>query len=132
MTHTELSEVELQNLLDDITESVVVDRYDVKTILRRYGLGAENSEIQEFATLIRLINQVMPSQTPSDRFLQNLKAELVGEETRLFAALRRFPIRAQIAAGVAAVAAGVLFISRRRDDKEMDNLAEQMEATALH
>jgi hypothetical protein len=123
MSHSELSEVQSQNLLDAITQSVLTGHLDLDPLLDRYDVEPE--EITGFVQIISRLEHTYEPCEPSEKFCATLKQELLGnmDESR-FAHLRKFPIRAQIAAGVAAIAAGFLFVSRRKppadDNGEVD------------
>ena len=115
MSYSELSETQMQNLLDALTNAILVGQDDVDPITRRYG--AEPELVTPYVRLINQLQQVLYTEQPRDAFVRSLKLELT-RQANPYADLRRFPVRARLAAIIAAAAAGVLLILRRRNHSE--------------
>jgi len=127
MSHTELSEVELQNLLDAITQRVVCDQEAVEGILRHYE--ANHEKLAPYARLIAHLHEVLVPQQPTSTFTHDLKRELIGQQQRSLFNWGGFPIRAQIAA-VAAIVAGFILLLRRRSGAEIE-MPDSLDIPAL-
>jgi hypothetical protein len=127
MSYSELSEAQMQNLLDALTNAIVVGQDDVEPITRRYG--ADPSLVKPYIGLIQQLNRVLKAEQPRDSFVRSLKLELTWQANPN-ADLSRFPVRARIAAVIAAVAAGFLLILRRRNHGE-NRLAKGLDVPIL-
>ena len=112
MSQSELNEVEMQNLLDALTNAVITEQNNVEIVIQRHG--ATSLDVDGFVQLIFNMREYFQPQDPADKFVRNLKRELTGHDERRFAKMRNFPMRAQIAAILAAIAAGFLLVLRRR------------------
>lgn len=102
---------DFDDLLDAMTQAMLTDQDDVKTILKRYQ--SQGAKVTGFMPLIRDLYQTLSVQDPSDKFMQDLKKDLMGQSHGMGARLRSLPARVQLAAG-GAVVAGFMFISWRR------------------
>lgn len=113
MSRKEMSETQMENLLDAITNALLVDQNEVEPVIHRYG--AEPAEVNPFVNLIQDLRTTLHSQEPRETFIQSLKADLTGKK-KAVSGLRRFPMRARIAAVLAAMAAGILLMRRRSNE----------------
>ena len=127
MSYSELSEAQMQNLLDALTNAILVGQDDIEPISRRYG--ADPSLVKPYVGLIQHLHRVLHAEQPQDSFVRSLKLELT-RQSNPNADLNRFPVRARIAAVIAAVAAGFLFILRRRSHGE-NRLAKGLDVPIL-
>jgi type VI protein secretion system component VasF len=125
MSHTELTETQIQNLLEAITNTVIAGQNEFEPIIRRYGV--EMDDISEYAQVIRSVHTTLSSSHPDEDFIRELKADLVGSPQQ--AGLSRFPMRARMAATLAALLAAILFLLRYRHSD--DDLHETLEVPAL-
>jgi hypothetical protein len=115
MSYSELSEAQTQNLLDALTNAILVGQDDLEPIARRYG--ADPAMVEPFWGLIHQLHRVLHAEQPRESFVRSLKLELT-RQANPHADLNRFPVRARIAAVIAAVAAGFLLVLRRRSHSE--------------
>lgn len=116
MSYSEYSDVEMQDLLDALTEQVINDGREVQRLIRRSRVPA--SDVEGLYHLIKRLDVCLHARQPSDHYVKRLKYELTGRDERLFAQFRSLPLRAQFAAALAAVAAGFLFLLRRRVNQD--------------
>lgn len=104
-----MSDVNLQNLLNALTDAVLsgdesaADRLAVDTP-------------QGIFRLIHALHTTLQPQQPSDQFMRSLKKDLIGQNHTMISRVRSLPGRVQMATGVAAFLAGVMWILRRRGD----------------
>jgi hypothetical protein len=112
MSRTENQETQFENLLDAITDALLHDQDDVNKIVARYPVPA--TRLDGLVDLITRLNIALTPQQPRDRFVHQLKRDLVGQQSGLLARLRYLPGRVQIAAGLAVIAGGLMLVSRRR------------------
>jgi len=116
MTDSNLSEVQIQNLLDAITDSVIAGDSNLDSLTQKHGM--HSGELQSMASVIEQLNRVIVPVQPSQRFVQRLHQDLMGVEgANVLVRVRRLPPRVQLAAGIALVA-GVMILSRRRAGSE--------------
>jgi hypothetical protein len=116
MTDSNLTDVQIQNLLDAITDSVLAGEGDLESLTQKHGIPS--GELQSMALMINQLNRVIVPVQPSQRFVQRLHQDLMGVEgANMLVRVRRLPPRVQLAAGIALVA-GVMILSRRRAGSE--------------
>ncbi|MFW5692249.1 MAG: hypothetical protein ACOCX3_02735 [Chloroflexota bacterium] len=116
MSRHQASEVKAQNLLDLLTRSVLVDDEIPSSLLHE-----ANANLPDAATLITLIRQlreILVPQQPSDRFMKQLKRDLIGQQDGFMARIQSMPWRVQVATGVAATIAGLMWVASRREQSE--------------
>jgi hypothetical protein len=110
MSQNELTEIEMQNLLDTVTEALIEGR-ELEPILEQYG--ASYNDISSLVEIIGDLHTTLASQQPSDRFVRSVKYDLMGRQGGIVARVRFLPGRIQIAAGLALVAGFALLAHRR-------------------
>ena len=111
MSRNENQETQFEDLLDAITEAMLHDQDDVSAVMARYSVPA--TRLDGLVDLIARLNTALTPQQPQDRFVRQLRRDLMGQQTGLLARVRYLPGRVQIAAGLAVIA-GVMLVSRRR------------------
>lgn len=119
MTHFELSETQMPDLLDAITDALLTEQQDIEKLLKQYGVP--RGSLDGMIHLIRDLREMFVWQQPSDAFVKNLKRELLGEPEGLVQRVRALPGRVQIAAGMALVAGCALILSRRFMDETSES-----------
>ncbi len=106
------SDIQLQNMLSSVTDSLLSSRASFDYLAREYA--ARGEQVESLIDVIRRLHTAMTGVQPSRRFVRRLKIELVGEtERNLVTRFRYLPPRVQVAAGVALVA-GLIILRRRR------------------
>lgn len=116
MSNSKLSDVQLQNILANLTDAMLDEAADVDTLLAQYQI--DENDLAGLVTLIDQLNQTLLPVQPSGRFVRRLHQDLIGMEPgNVLGRVRRLPPRVQIAAGIALVA-GVMILSRRRANNE--------------
>lgn len=126
MSNFDLSDNQMSNVLDALTEALLTEQHDIDKLLNQYGIprGSLNGLID----LIYNLHNTFVRQQPSDDFVRSLKRDLVGDPDGIVERVRALPGRVHIAAGLAAIAAGCLLILRRRI---MGNLDDGIEIPVL-
>lgn len=109
MSHSE--ESKLQNLLSAVTDALLAEKGDIDQIIAQYGV--ERGSVDGLVNIIRRLHLTLVGQQPSDRFVQRLRQDLLGDNSGVFSRLRFLPARVQIAAGFTLVAGFMLFTRRR-------------------
>lgn len=113
-----MSEVEMQNLLDAITESLNKgqDGYALR-------LAQTDPTVTSLMNVILSLRHAFQPQQPSERFMRQLKRDLAGETPSLIERLAGVPARVHVATGIAAGVAGLMWLSRRqtRDTRKERN-----------
>ena len=113
-----MSEVEMQNLLDAITESLNKgqDGYALR-------LAQTDPNTTSLMNVILSLRHMFKPQQPSDRFMRQLKRDLMGEAPSLVERLAGVPARVHLATGIAAGVAGLMLLLRRntRDARKQNN-----------
>ncbi len=105
----------LEDLLSAVTDALLADDQQLEPIIARYDV--DRSQVRTFVTLIERLHHTLTGVEPSPRFVNRLKAELLGSQQRgLLGRVRYLPARVQIAAGFVAVAGFILIASRRIAD----------------
>jgi len=122
MSHIENQETQFENLLDAITDAVLHNPDDVRAVIARHPVPA--TRLDGLAELIARLNATLTPQQPQDRFVRQLKRDLVGQQSGLLARLRYLPGRVQIAAGLAVIAGGLMLFSRRRGFEIPDTIQD--------
>lgn len=120
MSHSEHSDVEIQNLLDIITHQMVSEQCDIEAVL--HDFEGQQDAIRPYAALVSRLHECLTPQTPSATFTRDLKRDLMGQQHNSRHPLMYLPLRAQIAAALAAVAAGFLLMLRRRSAETRDSI----------
>ncbi len=114
-----MSEVEIQNLLDSMTNALLGGQDDHAAHLSR-----KDANLTGFMSLILMLQTALKPQQPSDRFMRQLKRDLVGEPSGVLSKLNMLPARVRIATGLAAGIAGIMWISRRNVRSNEDDGAD--------
>jgi hypothetical protein len=111
------SQYPLDDLLSAITDELIAGKDNLEPVLARHNApnsSASRTQVEGFVRLIRRLNRTLVPVQPSPRFVNRLKAELVGtQEPDLVAQVRGLPPRVRIAAGLVAAAGFVLLLRRR-------------------
>ncbi|HLV35496.1 MAG TPA: hypothetical protein VKY59_10300 [Spirillospora sp.] len=116
MSQSNLSDVQIQNLLTDLTSALLEGNGDLDALLAQYHV--DDHDVQSLVELIGELNNTILPVEPSARFVRRLHQELIGMETgNVLVRVRRLPPRVQLAAGIALVA-GFVILSRRRASSE--------------
>lgn len=116
MSQSNLSDVQIQNLLTDLTSALLDEDGDLDALLAQYHV--DDHDVQSLVELIGELNNTILPVEPSARFVRRLHQELIGMETgNVLVRVRRLPPRVQLAAGIALVA-GFVILSRRRASSE--------------
>ena len=110
---TEGANLPMDNMLSALTDALIADDGNVDHIIARYPVS--RAEAEQFLQIIRKLHYVLVGVQPSNRFVQRLKRDLMGETQTagLIGRVRGLPPRVQIGAGVALIA-GFMLLSRRR------------------
>ena len=128
MSDQNLSDVQLQNMLSAITDSLLAGEGDIQSLTGKHA--AHSEELQNMASLIDQLNRVFVPVAPSQRFVQRLHQDLISTEgANVLVRVRRLPPRVQLAAGLALVA-GFIVLSRRRTGSEARHEKAQERAAA--
>lgn len=78
--------------------------------------------------VIRKLSRHLTSYSPDEQFIDTLRHDLIGGDDGVFSRLRAVPFRVQIATGLAAIVAGIMFLLRRRMQEDDDRVEEIMPA----
>jgi hypothetical protein len=105
------TDLQIQNLMDSLTNAVLNNENDVATILQQYEGVFDN--VGSLLEVIHRLHATLSIQEPSKSFIKHLKRDLFDAESRNRTRSFVLPGRVQVAAGVAAVA-GVALIAARR------------------
>ncbi len=129
MTKTPKDDSYIENLLDSLTNAVLMEQ-DVDAILQDQPV---NPELMSLVNVIRKLSLHLSGyqHAPSDDYVQSVKQNLIGEDETMLSRLRAvpLPLRVQIATGLAAIVAGIMFILRRRMNDTDENInMEEMPA----
>ena len=110
---TQATEVQMNEILSELTDAIIHDMGDVDAVMGRYPV--DHSAADELMPLIQRLHVNLQPVEPSARFSRQLRSELQGAPQRsgLLARLRRLPARVQMAAGLALVAGALLVIVQR-------------------
>lgn len=114
MSHPEANDTHLQDLMDSITQALL-NGHD--HLLDRLIQQASQSTaiIDDLVSVASVLRDELVSQHPSDKFTRQLKQDLIGEPDTFVARMRSVPGRVHIATVAAAIIAGLMWITRRRD-----------------
>lgn len=104
-----MSEVEMENLLDALTDALLSGQDDHAVRLSRV-----NEEMGILTRLMVRLRDTLQPREPSERFMRQLKHDLTGEPQGLRARLGAVPVHVHVATGVAASIAGLMWFSRRQ------------------
>ncbi|MAS35941.1 MAG: hypothetical protein CL610_18180 [Anaerolineaceae bacterium] len=128
MSNPNLSDVQLQNLLAEITDVMLTTDADVDALANRFQV--DSSDALHLMALVGLLNETLEPVEPSERFVRRLGQDLAGMDTsNVLVRVRKLPPRVQIAAGLALVA-GFMFISRRRHNSAIEQEERREAITA--
>ncbi len=110
---TQATEVQMNELLSELTDVIIHDIDDVDAVISRYP--ADHSAVDDLLPLIQRLHVNLQPVEPSARFARQLRSEIQGapQRTGLLARLQRLPARVQIAA-VLAIIAGALLVATQR------------------
>lgn len=105
------SDVKVQDFLATATDAIITGDADLDDLGLEYGISID--EVASWRPLLHQLNDTLVPVQPSARFSEQLKLELMGEETTLLWRIRRMPARVQMAA-VLALLGGFALILRGR------------------
>jgi hypothetical protein len=123
-------DAQMENLLDSLTNAVLMEQ-DLDSLLQDYP---KNPELAGLVDVIRKLSLHLSGyahrHTPSEAFMQSLRHDMASNDDSVLSRLRAvpMPLRVQIATGLAAIVAGIMFIARRRMN-DSDEIMEEMPAT---
>jgi hypothetical protein len=110
MAHS--SEPRFENLLAALTDAILADESELDDIFERHSIS--RPEVEDLVQLIQRLKAALVIVRPQKRYIVRLKQDLVGQpERNVIERWRYLPPRVQIAAMIA-LAAGFVFLSRRR------------------
>jgi hypothetical protein len=95
---------------------------------RAVRLSQNDVSLTGLTSLIMRLRTTLAPQQPSDRFVRQLKQDLLGEPQSVLSKLNTLPARVRIATGVAAGLAGLMWISRRHVRDEDDETPADLPA----
>lgn len=133
MTYAPQDDSFIENKLDMLTNAILMEQ-DVDALLRDDPLSPE---LLELVDIIRKLNwhlgEYVYQHPPREGFVRRLKADLMTGEDGMFSRLRAvpMPLRVQIATGIAAIIAGIMFILRRRMNHADDQTIDMEEIPAI-
>ena len=113
MSDTDVTEIQLQNLLSAVTDALFVEEEtEIDSIVSRYRVP--RAEVDSLLKVVHRLHLTLAGVKPTRRFAYRLKSELIGApKWGVVTRVRHLPPRVQIAAGIALVA-GFMLLSRRR------------------
>lgn len=122
----------LEDLLSAVTDAMLSEERDLERIARQYDVPRD--QVSQYIRLIRRLHVVLTGVQPSQRFVNRLRHDLIGDKqtpVRVVERVRHMPPRVQIAAGVVAVM-GFMLLMRRRLIGDVSEItgAENIEAPA--
>ncbi|MCU0480945.1 MAG: hypothetical protein MUE54_07005 [Anaerolineae bacterium] len=124
MTHSPKDDSYIENLLDSLTNAVLMEQ-DVDALIQDQP---QNPELTSLVDVIRKLSLHLSGfshqHAPEEAYMQSLKQDLIGTDDTMLSRLRAvpLPLRVQIATGLAAIVAGIMFIIRRRMNDGDDNI----------
>jgi hypothetical protein len=109
------SQSTLEDLLSAVTDALLLEDQPIEPIIARYDV--DRAQVRTFVTLIDRLHRTLTGVQPSPRFVNKLKADLMGSHQRgVLARMRYLPPRVQVAAGFVAVIGFILLAHRRIAD----------------
>ena len=124
-------ETTMQNFVSELTDALLNDAssHQVNGIIGRSDVAA--LEADSWLHLIHRLKQGMLNEQPSEKFVNNLKRNLLGQQNEtLTDKLRSLPARVHVAAGVAVVA-GFMLITRRKLTVEANDQTDVADVAVL-
>jgi len=122
MTNNPKDDSYIENLLDSLTNAVLMEQ-DVDALIQDQPV---NPELMSLVNVIRKLSLHLSGyhHAPSDAYIQSVKQNLISEDETMLSRLRAvpLPLRVQIATGLAAIVAGIMFILRRRMNDSDENI----------
>lgn len=126
MTQSPKDDTYIEDKLDALTNALLMER-DVDALLRDEPVSPELMSLVDIIRKLSLhLSGYAHQHAPSEGFVNTLKADIVNDDEGMLSRLRAvpMPLRVQIATGLAAIVAGIMFIMRRRmsdsDDQPID------------
>ncbi|RMG75817.1 MAG: hypothetical protein D6711_05550 [Chloroflexi bacterium] len=110
-----MSDVELQNLFNDITDAILTGD---ETTVNQLAPNVPH----EIPLLIHELHTAFQLKQPSDQFVRSLKRDLIGQNYPRTSRVHRLPGRVQLATGIAALVAGLMWVARRRDVRSTNDV----------
>lgn len=124
MPNSDLSDMQIENLLSAVTDALLAENTNVDAIVRQYKVP--RNDVESFVRVINRLHIVLVGVQPSRRFVRRLKQDLVGAPNRnVLSRVRHLPPRVQIAAGIALVA-GFMLLSRRRIVHDLNQESQEV------
>jgi hypothetical protein len=121
MEWSETPNSRLDDLLSAISDALLAEQDSVDHIVDQYGVA--RAEVDDLIGLMRNLRHVLTWQQPADRFIRQLRQDLMANQPGLLGRLQSLPARVQIAAGFTLMA-GVMLISRRRPQETHTGVSE--------
>ncbi len=114
MTQSPNDETYIEDKLDALTNAMLME-CDIDALLRDEPVSPELMDLVEIIRKLSLhLSGYAHQHAPREGFVNDLKADLVNDDAGMLSRLRAVPLRVQIATGLAAIVAGIMFIMRRR------------------
>ncbi|PJF29975.1 MAG: hypothetical protein CUN52_05610 [Phototrophicales bacterium] len=123
----------IEDKLDALTTAILMER-DVDAMLRDEPVSPELMGLVDIIRKLSLhLGEYAHQHAPSDGFVSRLKADLVNDDEGMLSRLRAvpMPLRVQIATGLAAIVAGIMFIIRRRMNNHDEQAIDMEELPAM-
>jgi hypothetical protein len=109
------SQFPLEDLLSAVTDALLLEDQPIEPIIARYDVDRE--QVKTFVTVIERLHRTLTGVQPSPRFVNKLKADLMGSHQQgVLSRVRYLPPRVQVAAGFVAVVGFILLAHRRITD----------------
>lgn len=125
MTYSPEHDHHLEELLSTLTDAVLMEN-DIDVLMHESHQA--HPELAGLVDIIRKLSRHLTSYTPDEPFTHALRQDLIGGDDGVFSRLRAVPFRVQIATGLAAIAAGIMFLLRRRMQEDDERVEEIMPA----
>lgn len=129
MTQSSKDETYIEDRLETLTNAILMER-DVDALLRDEPISPELMGLVDIIRKLSLhLSGYAHQHAPSEGFVNTLKADIVNDDEGMLSRLRAvpMPLRVQIATGLAAIVAGIMFILRRRIMNDSDDQPIDME-----
>ena len=108
-----MAEVQIQDFLSALTDALRDARFDPDALITQYEVPRQ--EVDPLVALIRHLRLSLTPTQPSRRYVNRLRADLMGApRTNVIARIRYLPAQVHIAAGVALLMGFFMLITRRR------------------
>jgi len=133
MTQSAKDDTYIEDKLDALTNAILMER-DVDALLRDEPISPELMGLVDIIRKLSLhLSGYAHQHSPNEGFVNTLKADIVDDDEGMLSRLRAvpMPLRVQIATGLAAIVAGIMFILRRRMNDNDDQPIDMEELPAM-